>query len=749
MKIINLLKSIIFLVIINTFINTVSIANGDSLYRYVCTYVNPVLPGDHPDPTLLKVGDDFYFCGSCFHFTPYLPILHSKDLIHWKEISRVVPPTWTGLRNDSASYGIWQGAITYFYDSYWIYFSNTAVGGQYFCKASNPAGPWSSPVKVKTTPNTLPTGYDNSIFVDDDGTPYMLIKAGQYINRIQKIGRDGHLTDSVINLDWINKNARFSWAEGPVMCKRNGWYYYFIAGHVWGGQYVWRTRKLTSDSTQWEYLGNVFATITDPNVALRYPNHMTQPIQLSDGTWWAFAQSYEKLGTNDWCGQGRQESLYQIFWDENGKPTATAPTSLPLKKPALPKNDYSWKLPRSDYFDKPTLSLSWHFLNKNAATKYSLTERPGWIRLKPGTGRAHLLQKDAAHYYTIVTKVDVNPLAENQGAGIYLTNGNESVIVRLYQGYKNGKKIIFNFNNETIYETQNIFDCNVIWLKLDRIEHDIYGYYSVNGLTWIQVGKKISAVNLDKEQPNYNWWVGNSQGLFAENIQADFDLYFYKDGFSELPVAGFNNYYGIKVSTTSSGKVVTNTYDGGGWLMLGGVELGNENRVPVKLMLVAASTIDGTIEVWQDDIERNGKLIASINITSTGSTSNYKSFFAEVSNISGQHDIYLRFLTKSNSTYVKSLKFIPDSSFFSNYIEHNENGLKTIVYPNPFDDYFIIDLKDREGTYYLYDLKGNLLQTGYIENKFTCKPPNSINGGTYILLVKSNNNKSALKLTKK
>ncbi|MGZ3847314.1 MAG: family 43 glycosylhydrolase, partial [Flavisolibacter sp.] len=56
----------------------------DSLiyYQSVSTYVNPVLPGDHPDPTLLKVGDDFYHCGSSFHFTPYLPIYHSKDLIH-------------------------------------------------------------------------------------------------------------------------------------------------------------------------------------------------------------------------------------------------------------------------------------------------------------------------------------------------------------------------------------------------------------------------------------------------------------------------------------------------------------------------------------------------------------------------------------------------------------------------------------------------------------------------------------------
>ncbi len=61
--------------------------DSSAYYNEVRTYVNPVLPGDHPDPTLLKVGNDFYHCGSSFHFNPYLPIYHSKDLVHWEIIS--------------------------------------------------------------------------------------------------------------------------------------------------------------------------------------------------------------------------------------------------------------------------------------------------------------------------------------------------------------------------------------------------------------------------------------------------------------------------------------------------------------------------------------------------------------------------------------------------------------------------------------------------------------------------------------
>ena len=280
--------------------------DSSSFYNEVKTYVNPVLPGDHPDPTLLKVGDDFYHCGSSFHFNPYMPIYHSKDLVHWEVISRVLPSSKAGWVTDRPSAGTWQGAITYFYNSYWIYFS---ANGQWFSKASSPKGPWSDPVQVKTNPTTGPLGYDNAIFVDDDGKPYMVIKNGQKINRLQALGRDGQLADTVINLDWINAKLQYSWAEGPVMCKRNGYYYYFPAGDVSGGQYVLRATALTSDSTKWERLGEFFKPVTDPNTGFRRPNHIAAPIQLSDGTWWTIGQSYEKIGTDDWSGRSCSRSF--------------------------------------------------------------------------------------------------------------------------------------------------------------------------------------------------------------------------------------------------------------------------------------------------------------------------------------------------------------------------------------------------------------------------------------------------------
>jgi len=624
-----------------------------SFYQEVKTYTNPVLPGDHPDPTLLKVGDDFYHCGSTFHFTPYMPIYHSKDLVHWEVISRVLPPAKAGWVSDRPSAGIWQGAITYFYGSYWIYFSS---GGQYFCKADSPAGPWSDPVELKTNPVTGPLGYDDAIFVDDDGKPYIVIKNGQKVNRIQEIGKDGQLTGTVMNLDWVNAKLQYSWAEGPVMCKRNGYYYYFPAGDVSGGQYAMRGTELTADSTKWERLGEFFKPITDSKVGFRRPNHMSAPVQLADGTWWTIAQSYEKYDGDDWSGTGRQTSLYQVIW-EGDRPWGIAPTTQPLVKPNLPQSGILWRSVQSDEFDADVLSPNWHFLSKKAAASYSLSAKKGWVRLTPDTDRTHLVQKETDHYYTAVTKVDLEATDAAAKAGIYLTSGNQRVFVRLYTGFDNGKKIIFDFDKET-RSIPNEFG-NTVWLKIVRDKHKLTAFCSADGNTWKSLGEPINVANLDKSQPNYNSWVGTSVGLFAEGKPADFDFFVCKDGYSSLPAAGFSNYFGVITQAGVDGEefaTVTNTSPNGGWFMISGVELGQKSPSAVEVEVLLGSR--GKLEIWLDDL-KEGKPIATIPVKANDGGSMWETFSKKVKGIKGHHDVFVKFPTGTEGLIkIKSLRFL-------------------------------------------------------------------------------------------
>ncbi|PWT75637.1 MAG: glycoside hydrolase [Bacteroidetes bacterium] len=618
-------------------------------YSGVKTFINPVLPGDHPDPTLLKVGDDFYHCGSSFHFNPYLPIYHSKDLVHWEIISRVVPSNAPYV-TDQPSAGIWQGAITYFYGSYWIYFSSN---GQWFCKANSPYGPWTDATQVKTNPTTGPLGYDNSIFVDDDGKPFMVIKNGQKINRLQALGKDGQLTDTVINLDWINAKLQYSWAEGPVMCKRHGYYYYFPAGDVTGGQYVLRTKELTSDSTKWERLGEFFKIVTDRSVGLRRPNHIAAPLQLADGSWWTIGQSYEKYADDDWSGTGRQTSLFPVTWSDD-RPWGAAPTSQPVLKPNLPQSGIPWRCVRSDYFDKNSLGLWWHFLSKKASTQYSLTAKKGWLRLNPDTARAHLVQKETDHFYSVVTKVDMEANDTAHKAGLYLANGDQKVNARLYSGYDNGRRIIFRFDT-AVRSVEN--QCgNLVWLKIERNQHALSAYCSGNGKQWVSLGAPVNAAHLDRTQPNYNSWVGTSVGLFAEGKSADFDFFVCKDGFSSIPACSFSNYFGVETLKSGNEKRVTNTSDYGGWFMIPGVEIGGPNMSATEFAIKALSTGRGNIEIWLDDL-KDGKLLASIPISATGG--NLKTFTKKIENVSGQHDVFVKFPAGANHVlFIESIRFL-------------------------------------------------------------------------------------------
>ena len=623
---------------------------SDAYYTSVRTYLNPVLPGDHPDPTLLKVGDDFYHCGSSFHFTPYLPIYHSKDLVHWEVIGRVVAPgVADSFVTDQPSAGIWQGAITYFYGSYWIYFS---ANGQWFSKASSPAGPWSAPVHVATNAATGNLGYDNSIFVDEDGKPYMLIKNGQKVNRIQALGPDGQLTDKVINLDWINAHLQYSWAEGPVMCKRNGYYYYFPAGDVTGGQYVLRSRRLTGDSTYWERLGDFFEPVTDTKEGFRRPNHISAPVQLADGTWWTLGQSYENYEHDDWSGTGRQTSLYPVIW-KGDRPWGLAPTTQPIVNPDLPQGGILWTSAEGDDFDKDVLGLQWHFLSRKAARAYSLTARKGWLRLMPEGGRTHFVQKETDHYYSAVTKVDLDAANNAAKAGIYLTNGNQQVVARLYTGYDQDRRIIFRL--DTAVRSAANSAGKIVWLKLERRWHELTGYYSRDGKRWISLGAPISAVDLDRTQPDYNSWVGTSVGLFAEGGPADFDLFRCKDAFSPMVAPSYANGYGVKAMTREGEKTVTNTSPHGGWFMLSGVETGDETARGIEMSV--AATKAGNIQIWLDDLQ-NGTLAATVPVKATGGEDQWKTFAAKVANFKGHHDVFIKYPEGPEATiFIRSIRF--------------------------------------------------------------------------------------------
>ncbi len=613
------------------------------------TFMNPVIPGDHSDCTLTKIGDDFYTTGSSFNPTPV--IYHSTDLIHWEAIAQPVSAAWSEY-GDKPQGGCWGGQIVYYNNKYWDFFSRANT--MHFVTADKPEGPWSMPVKVKNpTQLSYSLGYDNSIFIDDDGKWYMVVKNGQPNNGIVELGKDGQPTGLVYNLNWLNPQSEkfpFSWAEGPVVWKDNGNYYYSCARDVSGGQKVLRSKTLTADKSAWTTPVDLFneKDFGKSSAIFSGPNHSSAAVKLIDGTSWVLHPVWARANNNEWMGQGRQGLVNQVRYDANNDVVADYPLNVFKTAPDLPSSGIPWMVPKSDFFTTDQLNPEWSFWGYTPTALYSITDRKGWLRLSPkSTEKSNtVIKTDPEHNYSLITRLDFDAKTPSDEAGIRIMNGMENLFAKIYSSVnKQGNKVIgFSFD-KTYYESNNTIG-NTLWFEILRENHLLKGYYSPDGTNWTQVGEAINVSSLDSYSENYNGWCGNRQGLYVQGKSADFDLYIYRDAYSSILAECPANQLGTIRTTLSDGTTVLDDIHNGDWALYAGVEFGNKDydKASGSVQIMASSDIKGgVVEVWLDAIDA-GKKIATCKISNTGSLTVLKQFTAKTIKTVGRHDVYLRFL---------------------------------------------------------------------------------------------------------
>lgn len=744
------MRKLPFLLILNL-IPFVSIICQSASFK---TYTNPVIPGDHPDPTLTKIGKYFYTSGSSFNPTP--KIYRSTDLVHWEVIAQPVSASWSEY-GDSPGGGIWGGHMVYYKGKYWHFFGRGG-GSMYFVTADKPEGPWSTPTRMRV-PSSMPAGLgvDNSIFIDDTGKWYLLTKAGQPNNHIVELGDDGQPTGKVFDLTWLNPSPfPYGWAEGPVMWKYKGYYYYSFAQHLVGAQYVMRSDTLTDDKSKWTIIGtNIF---TGPRYYYNTPNHISPAVMLDDSTSWVIAHSY--YGTSDWYAQGRQGLLCQVKYNEEGFPTIQYPANDGVSAPKLPSSGIPWTVPHSDLFDSDKLNPEWSFLGYTQSNLYSLTERPGWLRLSPksSTKPNTIIKNDGEHNYSLITKLDFEPTSSSHEAGLWIINGPQTLSVKVYSTMNNNGKKVFAFSfDRTYYEVENNIG-NVVWLKLIRDEHIMSGFYSSDGINWYQIGQSIDANAIDKEQTQFNNFTGNRQGLYVKGKQAYFDLYIYRDAYTKITAQNPANRLGVSIGNNYLYNIHNND-----WVMFAGVEFGNKdyNKYPISLEISASSnTIGGTVEVWLDSID-TGKKIAECRIENTGGWTNYQLFTAKTdSTVTGNHDVYLKFVAEGTDQLFRISWFrflsgnVPTSirdEFGKSYLDNFQLFQN---YPNPFNNSTNIKFYipfDSNVSLKIYDLLGREVTT-LLSEKLTAGNysiewnPVNFCGGIYFYQLKANDYVNTKKL---
>jgi xylan 1,4-beta-xylosidase len=657
------------------------------------TYMNPVIPGDHPDPTLTKIGDYFYTSGSSFNPTP--KIYRSTDLVHWEVIAQPVSASWPEY-GDEPGGGIWGGHMVYYNNSYWHFFARSGVG-MFYVRADNPEGPWSTPTAINTSPGLPPFGQDNSIFIDEDtGKWYLLTKAGESNNHLVELGNDGQPTGVVLDLTWLNPGPApypYGWAEGPVMWKYKGYYYYSFAQHLYGEQYVMRSDTLTDDESVWTIIGNNIFTGTP--ATYNRPNHIAPVVMLDDSTSWTIAHSYHS--NNNWYAHGRQGLLCQVTYNDQGFPVIQYPPGNPVQAPDLPSSGIPWMVPKSDMFDATTLSPNWSFLGYTSSATYSLEVQEGWLYLEPYGESNTIIQNDGEHNFSLITRVDFEPQSTSHEAGLWIMNGTETHFAKIYStvNSEGNKAIAFGFE-DTKYEVENTIG-SIVWLKLVRNEHNMSGYFSPNGSSWIQIGEDINALTLDIKQPpppDYNAFTGNQQGLYVKGKYAYFDLYIYRDAYTPIIAQFPANQYGTNRTYTREGYVLGSIHTDD-WAMYAGVEFGGNAdypKTPVSFGVIASSANSGgIIEVWLDSIDTGNK-IAECNISSTEDWDNYQAFSSEMEPVSGRHDVYLKFtgVEAEELFRIRWFKFLTEGDSITSVENHSSLQMPQDFglmqnYPNPFN----------------------------------------------------------------
>lgn len=473
----------------------------------VAMYHNPILVADYSDPDVIRDGEDFYLIASTFHFVPGIPILHSRDLVHWEIIGHAVDrltmsPAYDMHGGTRYAGGIWAPAVRFHNGLFYIYFP-TPDEGIFVVTSHSMTGPWSKPKAVIAGP-----GYEDPCpFWDDDGRAYLVhsrLGAGPLI--LHRLSADG---TKVLDAGKVivQDPKELPTLEGPKFYKRNGWYYIFapFGGVATGAQAVLRARNIYGPYEHKTVLAQGNTPVNGP--------HQGGYVETPDGRGWFL--HFQFLGAH-----GRVVHLEPVRWVDDwpviGREADGEFRGEPVVQGSVPvANATSATLSpqTSDEFDSSTLSPMWEWNHNPANTRWSLTQRAGFLRLNSAYSPDLLharntlteCMQDESLEFTV--RFDIAGLQDGDRTGVSVFDKSQSYIA-LEQLAGGQRRIIFA---ERGAQTPGPpFTGSLIQLRA-RVEGDTATYaYSVDdGRSFQPLGHPVKLA--------FSWWKGARPAIFAFN----------------------------------------------------------------------------------------------------------------------------------------------------------------------------------------------------------------------------------------
>ena len=481
--------------------------------------VNPMLWADTPDPDVIRVGDTFYMVTTTMHLMPGAPVMASKDLKHWETVGYIFDrltdsPKYDLQEGTVYGRGQWATSLKYHDGKFWALLAPNEAGpmGQtYIFTAPKAEGPW-------TIHSRLRHFHDATLFFDDDGTPYVFFGTGEMC----QLTRDLKGVVEGSHRHYFQREAdERGLLEGTRVIKHRGTYYALLISHVYAPgrhrrEVCYRTKDLNG---KWE-----------KNVILESDfggfSYLAQGtiVDTEEGDWYG-------IMFQDRGGVGRVLTLSPVRWidgwpqlgDEQGKVPATMRPYRSLTPDPSPNGEgsnYTRGIVCSDEFSSSKLGLHWQWNHNPIDKAWSLTERPGFLRLKtnrvvpnlylaPNT----LTQRMEGPTCSGFVCLDLSKMKDGDRAGLTAFNGDSGVLTVK----KNGKKLTLEMSeqkvsltdrekavtnvDEKVIETIDLKQPKV-WLRIDGDFQPKHGdaanfFYSLDGEQWTQIGTKNYRMSFD------------------------------------------------------------------------------------------------------------------------------------------------------------------------------------------------------------------------------------------------------------
>jgi len=492
--------------------------NGDGTYR------NPILYADYSDPDVLRVGDDFYMVSSSFDAVPGLPILHSKDLVHWELIGHALQqqPPIDVYRTPQHGNGAWAPSLRFYAGQFFIFYPDPNYG-IYMVKSSSIQGPWSEPLLIKAAKGWI----DPCPLWDDDGKAYLInglaasrsgVKTALVLSRMSPDGTK--LLDSgALIIDGHDQDATL---EGPKIYKRHGYYYVFApAGGVpKGWQLVYRSKSIYGPYERRVVLAQGGTDINGP--------HQGAWVDTPSGEDWFL--HFQDLGP-----YGRVVSLEPMHWGSDDWPAiGVKPSSEGTGEPvaSFTKPKISGVAPRytpadSDEFNANSVGLQWQWQANPEANWAFPAPNLGALRLiaiPESSADVNLwnvpnllLQKFPAPQFTVTAKLRFTPRLKGEQTGLAILGKSYSAIV--IQNTDKGL-VVKQVTREHADRGEQSVESPAVSLQGDtfylRAQVDKNAAasfsYSLDGATFHPMGTAFHAT--------VGAWIGAKVGIFAVGVSS-------------------------------------------------------------------------------------------------------------------------------------------------------------------------------------------------------------------------------------